>query len=103
MAQNYASVTVSGEVIGRDHREHSCLLAIWQNVCNMQFQSFYVRAIFQNRDRISPLLPDLHSPLSFSGILTKFKDREAVIEIENICERHSNFCSLELGTNHVLS
>ena len=47
-AQNYASITVYGEVIARDHNKNLCLLAIWQNVCNMHFQSFYIHAIFKN-------------------------------------------------------
>ena len=84
MVQDYATVTVTGEVIARDHRESSCLLAIWQDVCNVPFQSFYVRAMF-NTHR----LPALHSPLSFSGALTTFRDGEAVIEIED----HSHYRS----------
>ena len=84
MVQDYATMTVTGEVVTRDHRESSCLLVIWQDVCNVPYQSFYVRAMFNMH-----CLPALHSPLSFSGALTAFRDGEAVIEIND----HSHFWS----------
>lgn len=90
MTSDYATMTVTGEVVARDHKESSCLLIVWQDVCDVRFQSFYVRAIFKTHT-ISPQndihLPALHSPLSFSGALTAFQDGEAVVKIED----HSHF------------
>lgn len=83
-------MTVSGEVIARDHKDASCLIIVWQDVCNMSFQSFYVRAFFKahNETTKTPIqLPALHSTLSFSGALTTFQDGEAVVDIED----HSHF------------
>ena len=90
MTEDYATITVSGEVITRDHSEASCLVIIWQDVCNLSFQSFYICAIFKAHTESMKAtfhLPALHSTLSFSGSLTTFKDGEAVVNIED----HSHF------------
>ena len=97
MNQDYASITVSGEVFARDHAERSCLIIVWQDVCNMHSQSFYIRALFGDQvDSIPPafILPDLHSPLSFTGTLTAFEHSEAVVRIED----HSHFRANQILT-----
>ena len=87
-------MTVSGEVIAKDHREQSCLVVVWQNVCKMQSQSFYVRVLFNRFDYSlqNPLvLPNLHTPISFSGALVTFEHGESVVEFDHPCEQLSLF------------
>ena len=93
MVQDYASIIVSGEVFTRDHREHSCVIIVWQDVCDMLSQSFYIHAIFDDRTdslEMPHRLPELHSPLTFSGALTSFQDGEAIVRIEDHSHFHSD-------------
>ena len=88
-AGNVPPSQVSGEVYARDH-QNSCLIVVWQDVCNSHFQSLYVRALFNEIDDSlhRPLpLPALHSPLSFTGPFLSFRDGEAVVKIDD----HSHF------------
>ena len=56
------------------------------------FADVYVRAIFDDCTdslEMPHQLPELHSPLTFSGVLTSFQDGEAIVQIKD----HSHFRS----------
>lgn len=87
-------------MIARDHKEHSCLLLVHQDVCNLRFQLVYICVLFDKHIlcvQTPHLLPNLHNPFSFTGELAAFEDGEAVVEIEQEGQRSSLDCAHELG------
>jgi hypothetical protein len=90
MGSENTSVTVSGEVCRINPNKNSCLIIVLQTVCDTPYLSLYIHALFHTPHHHidTPVeLPNMHSPISFSGSLLTFEDRELVVCIDD----HSHF------------